>query len=157
MHKKQYKCDKILNMDINSSISFVSHIHAITVDFLQKELKAQGFDDFASSHGNILFQLSTNSQMTMGELARKINRDKSTTTVLVRKLKNQGYVDENSVGNDKRQKMIFLTQKGMQYQKVTEKISKELIQTFYNGFSEDEKKEFLHFLERIQQNFMQSS
>lgn len=144
-------------MDINSSISFVSHIHAITVDFLQKELKAQGFDDFASSHGNILFQLSTNSQMTMGELAKKINRDKSTTTVLVRKLKNQGYVDENSAGNDKRQKMIFLTPKGMQYQKITEKISKELMQTFYKGFSEDEKMEFLNFLERIQQNFMQSS
>lgn len=140
-------------MDINSSISLVSHIHAITADFLQEELKAQGFDDFSTSHGNILFQLSVNSQMTMGEIAKKINRDKSTTTVLVRKLKNQGYVDEKQIGSDKRQKMIFLTQKGLQYQKVTSQISKDLLKTFYNGFSDKEKSQFLEFLERIEKNF----
>lgn len=140
-------------MNINSSISLVSHIHAITADFLQKELKAQGFDDFSTSHGNILFQLSVNSQMTMGEIAKKINRDKSTTTVLIRKLKNQGYVDEKQIGSDKRQKMIFLTQKGLQYQKITSQISKDLLKTFYDGFSDEEKSKFLNFLERIEKNF----
>lgn len=140
-------------MDINFSISLVSHIHAITADFLQEELKSQGFDDFSTSHGNILFQLSVNSQMTMGEIAKKINRDKSTTTVLIRKLKNQGYVDEKQMGSDKRQKMIFLTQKGLQYQKITSQISKDLLKTFYDGFSDEEKSQFLGFLERIEKNF----
>lgn len=140
-------------MDINSSISLVSHIHAITADFLQEELKSQGFDDFSTSHGNILFQLSVNSQMTMGEIAKKINRDKSTTTVLIRKLKNQGYVDEKQIGSDKRQKIIFLTKKGLQYQKVTSQISKDLLKTFYNGFYDEEKSKFLEFLERIEKNF----
>ncbi len=140
-------------MDINSSISLVSHIHAITADFLQEELKSQGFDNFSTSHGNILFQLSVNFQMTMGEIAKKINRDKSTTTVLIRKLKNQGYVDEKQIGSDKRQKMIFLTQKGLQYQKITSQISKDLLKTFYDGFSDEEKSQFLGFLERIEKNF----
>ena len=78
-------------MDVNSSISLLSNIHTITADFLIEKLKERGFPDFASSHGNILFQLSVNEKMTMGDLAEKINRDKSTTTVLVRKLESEGF------------------------------------------------------------------
>ena len=79
-------------MDVNSSISLLSNIHSITADFLTERLKTKGFPDFASSHGNILFQLSVNEKMTMGELSEKINRDKSTTTVLVRKLESEGFI-----------------------------------------------------------------
>jgi DNA-binding MarR family transcriptional regulator len=59
-------------MDVNSSISLLSHIHTITADFITEKLKERGFPDFASSHGNILFQLSVNEKMTMSELAEKI-------------------------------------------------------------------------------------
>ncbi len=61
----------------DSSISQLSHIHSLTADFLKKRLAQNGFDDFASSHGNILYQLSLNPQITMKELAEKINRDLS--------------------------------------------------------------------------------
>ncbi len=142
-----------MERNINSSISLVSHIHGTTADFLTKELAAQGFDDFATSHGNILFQLSLNTQMTMGELSRKINRDKSTTTVLVRKLMKEGYVEEKPSAEDKRSKLITLTAKGMQYEKVTSNISKQLLDTFYKGFTEEEKLQFLGYLERIHENF----
>lgn len=144
-----------MESNINTSISMVSHIHGVTADFLTKELSAQGFSDFASSHGNILFQLSVNNQMSMGELSRKINRDKSTTTVLVRKLIKEGYVQELASDEDKRSKIISLTEKGKTYQKVTANISKQLLETFYTGFSEDEKKQFLDFLTRINRNFQQ--
>ena len=142
-----------MERNINSSISLVSHIHGTTADFLTKELAAQGFDDFATSHGNILFQLSLNTQMTMGELSRQINRDKSTTTVLVRKLMKEGYVEEKTSAEDKRSKLITLTAKGMQYEKVTSNISKQLLDTFYKGFTEEEKLQFLGYLERIHENF----
>ena len=142
-----------MERNINSSISLVSHIHGTTADFLTKELAAQGFDDFATSHGNILFQLSLNTQMTMGELSRKINRDKSTTTVLVRKLMKEGYVEEKTSAEDKSSKLITLTAKGMQYEKVTSNISKQLLDTFYKGFTEEEKLQFLGYLERIHENF----
>ena len=96
----------------NSSISQVSHIHSLTADFLKKRLAQNGFDDFASSHGNILFQLSVNKSITMKELAAKINRDKSTTTVLVRKLEAEGYITGEADPADKRSRIIYLTKKG---------------------------------------------
>lgn len=140
-------------MNVNSSISFLSHIHTITATFLTEKLKKQGFNDFASSHGNILFQLNKNGQMTMSELAKAINRDKSTATVLVRKLEKEGFVSIINDKKDKRNKNILLSQKGMEYTKITTEISNELLSTFYKGFSNQEKQNFLEYLERIEKNF----
>ena len=140
-------------MDVNSSISLLSHIHSITADFLTQKLSEHGFPEFASSHGNILFQLSVNEKMTMGELAERINRDKSTTTVLVRKLEAEGFISGSSDPSDKRSRIIFLTPKGKQFNKTAKALSEELLSTFYKDFTEEEKSTFLRLLLKIQNNF----
>lgn len=141
-------------MDVNSSISLLSNIHSITADFLTERLKNKGFPDFASSHGNILFQLSINEKMTMGELSEKINRDKSTTTVLVRKLEKEGFITGDPDPADKRSRIIYLTEKGKQFNKTARELSQELLGTFYKSFSEEEKENFFHTLLRIRDNFI---
>ncbi len=140
-------------MDVNSSISLLSNIHTITADFITDKLKERGFPDFASSHGNILFQLSVNEKMTMGELSEKINRDKSTTTVLVRKLEKDGFISGEADPADKRSRIIFLTEKGKQFNNTAMELSKELLGTFYKGFTEEEKNNFFQTLLRIKENF----
>ena len=140
-------------MDVNSSISLLSNIHTITADFLTEKLKERGFPDFASSHGNILFQLSVNEEMTMGELAEKINRDKSTTTVLVRKLESEGFITGDPDPADKRSRIIYLTDKGKQFNNTAMELSKELLETFYRGFSEEEKNLFFQSLLKVKENF----
>ena len=143
-------------MDVNSSISLLSNIHSITADFLTERLKKCGYPDFASSHGNILFQLSVNEKMTMGELTERINRDKSTTTVLVRKLEKDGFITGESDPADKRSRIIYLTEKGKQFNKTARELSKELLGTFYKGFTEEEKSNFFQTLLRIKKNFENS-
>ena len=140
-------------MDVNSSISLLSNIHTITADFITEKLKSKGFPDFASSHGNILFQLSVNEKMTMGDLSEKINRDKSTTTVLVRKLEAEGFITGESDPADKRSRIIFLTEKGKQFNQTAQELSSELLGTFYRGFTEEEKEAFFQTLLRIKNNF----
>ena len=140
-------------MDVNSSISLLSNIHSITADFLTERLKKCGYPDFASSHGNILFQLSVNQKMTMGELAEKINRDKSTTTVLVRKLEKDGLISVEPDSIDKRSRIIYLTEKGKKFNKTARELSNELLETFYKGFTEEEKDLFYHTLLKIRNNF----
>ena len=141
-------------MDVNSSISLLSHIHTITADFLIEKLKERGYPDFASSHGNILFQLSVNAKMTMGELSEKINRDKSTTTVLVRKLEKDGFITGDAAPNDKRSRIIYLTEKGRQFNATAQELSSDLLGTFFKGFTENEKEEFFNTLLRIKKNFV---
>ena len=140
-------------MDVNSSISLLSNIHTITADFLTEKLKEHGFPDFASSHGNILFQLNVNEKMTMGELAEKINRDKSTTTVLVRKLEAEGFITGSPDSADKRSRIILLTEKGKQFNTTAMELSKELLGPFYKGFSEEENEVFFQSLLKIKSNF----
>ena len=89
----------------------------------------------------------------MKQLAEKINRDKSTTTVLVRKLESLGLVKEEPDLNDKRNKIISLTEKGKEYNQITSEISKELIDNFYKNFTEKEKEQLCVFLEQIVKNF----
>ena len=108
-----------MDLQINSAVSKISLIHTLSADFLSRRLKEKGFDEFASSHGNILFQLSKNEKIKMKQLAEKINRDKSTTTVLVRKLESLGLVKEEPDLNDKRNKIISLTEKGAEYNQIT--------------------------------------
>ena len=141
-------------MDVNSSISLLSNIHTITADFIIEKLKERGYPDFASSHGNILFQLSVNKKMTMGELSEKINRDKSTTTVLVRKLESEGFITGEPDPADKRSRIIYLTTKGKQFNQTAMDLSKDLLETFYRGFSEEEKQTFFQALMRIKDNFI---
>ena len=137
----------------DTSIAKVSQIHSLTAEFLKKQLAERGFDDFASSHGYILYQLSVNSGITMKELSEKINRDKSTTTVLVRKLEKAGLLRITVDQNDKRNKLLSLTAKGSEYNQMTKNLSEQLLATFYKGFSQAEKDEFCEFLERIKRNF----
>lgn len=138
---------------INKSISKISHIHSLAADFLTEELSRKGLENFASSHGNILFQLSLVDSMKMNELSQKINRDKSTTTVLVQKLINEGLVQIKSSETDKRSKLISLSEKGREYNKLTSDISSQLITRFYSGFNEDEKNLFYSLLCRVEENF----
>ena len=145
-----------MKIEVNSSSSVISHIHSLLQDFVRTHLQKEGFPDFASSHGNILFQLSVLPQpgtIPMKELAEKINRDKSTTTVLVRKLESEGFVQIVQDSKDKRIRSVKLTEKGRNFTEKTGLISKSLTETFYKNFTEEEKKQFCGFLERICQNF----
>lgn len=138
---------------VSSVISLISHLHTSTADFTNKRLsELSKKENFVSSHGFILFQLSNNEKLTMGEIARRINRDKSTTTVLVKKLKAEGLIIEEPSEKDSRVKYISLSEKGKEYNKLTSGISHSLLTTFYKDFTSEEKKELLRLLEKANIN-----
>lgn len=148
-------------LNINTISSLVASIHSDATDYLDEQLKNQGMSEIAASHGFILFLLSQNKAknsndlepMTMKEIARKIDKDKSTTTVLIRKLINLGYVHRNKDEKDIRYSYISLTQKGISFTDKMQTISKELSEKFYSGFTEEEKKTVFTLLKKIQSNF----
>ena len=142
-----------MNEDIRQSISKVSHLHSEVAAFLAQKLSSRGLPELISSHGNILFQLSKEEKLTMTDLSRRIHRDKSTTTVLVKKLEKNGYVERTQCPEDNRITWIKLSAKGREYNSVTGAISKALTERCYNGFTEEEKKTVFSLLSRIEENF----
>ena len=138
-----------MNTDIRQSMA--------AADFLIKRLAEKGLPDFASSHGFILFQLAAKDALSMKELADKINRDKSTATVLVRKLERDGFVKTAPSPGDARSKLVSLTRKGKRYNDVTAELANDLLKIFYKGFSDAEKKNACSYLLRIAENFSRSA
>ena len=135
---------------VSSILSLISHIHTSTQDFTNKLLS--GSTKMVSSHGFILYQLSLEPYLTMGQIAERINRDKSTTTVLIRKLKEQSLVAEKPCSKDSRIKYIYLTDKGKEYNTMTSSISKDLLSVCFTDFTEREKEELLELLVKMQKN-----
>lgn len=138
-----------------SILSLISHVHAVSADFTNKRLAAKG--DLVSSHGYILFLLSQKGKLTMSEISELINRDKSTTTVLVRKLKETELVKAENSKEDGRTTLISLTAKGKRYNELTASISKKLLDTCYKGFSKDEKETLLKLLAKVNDNLEKAS
>lgn len=135
-----------------SVLSLISRLHSLSQDFLQRKMAEEGLPKLATSHGFILFCLSQKERMTLGELAQKINRDKSTTTVLVRKLESAQVVVTQRDASDTRKKFISLTDKGRKYNDLTARLSDELLATSYQGFSDTEKDELLRLLMKLHEN-----
>ena len=134
--------------------SLISHIHALAADFTNKKLSPRGA--LVSSHGFILYLLSREERLTKGEIARAVNRDKSTVTHLLRTLKEEGLVQEAVCPTDTRVHYMTLTEKGRQYNALTAAISEELRDVCWKGFSPAEQKTLLSLLLRMEQNIRQS-
>ncbi|MBO4731238.1 MAG: winged helix-turn-helix transcriptional regulator [Spirochaetaceae bacterium] len=134
-------------------LSIISKIHSDAASFLKIQLKNKGYPELVSSHGNILFQLSQNHQMTMTQIAAAVHRDKSTTTVLVNKLIKEGYVESYNSEKDSRIKKIKLSAKGEELSSNMKKISKSLQDCYYRNFSEEEIKQLYTLLKKLSDSF----
>lgn len=142
-----------MSNNYSSITSLISKIHSDTSTFLKKILCENGLSDLVSSHGFILYQLSENEQLTMSELSKKIHKDKSTTTALIKKLENHNYITKTQNPEDNRITYIKLSEEGKQYINKTNNISDLLTKTCCDNFTEDEKETLFLLLKRVSSNF----
>lgn len=142
-----------MEYSVQKVLSLISHIHSISAEFTNRRLSQK---NLISSHGFILFQLAQNETMSMSQLASCINRDKSTTTVLVKKLLAEDLVKITPSEQDSRVRLISLTAKGKKYKELTSSISEDLLSVCYQGFSKDEKQQLLSLLNKVNQNIEKS-
>ncbi len=153
--------ENLEEMKLTTISSLIAQIHTEATNYLDAQLKAEGLSEITASHGYILFTLSKNKSeenfelkpMSMTEIAQKVDKDKSTTTVLIEKLIKFGYVQREKSQTDSRVSFISLSEKGKSVIEKMEQISVELSQKFYTGFTEEEKKTVFSLLKKIQSNF----
>ena len=140
-------------MEYNESqiLSLISHIHTLAQDYTTSLL---GQNKFSSSHGHILFILSTQNELTFKELSEKINRNKSTTTVLIKKLEEQDLIKIQKSETDKREKLISLTTKGKKLNALTQEIYKKLQEIISKTYTEEESKKLLSLLLKLKEELL---
>jgi MarR family transcriptional regulator, organic hydroperoxide resistance regulator len=145
----------VLDMD-HSTRRLISHI-AVVRDkanaFISKRLTDHGIKQIAPAHGSVFYQLFDVEELTMGRIAAQVHRDKSTVTALVNRLVELGYAEKRKSLTDARATHVRLTDKGLAMKPVFDKISDELLETAYRGFSPEEEYILIRLLERAIANF----
>ncbi len=130
-------------------LSLVSKIHEKGNRFIIEELKNNGAEGLVPSHGDILVCLYKNGKMTMKDIANSIHRTKPTVTVLIDKLEKLGYLKREDSDEDSRSTNIVLTQKGVDFKVIFEKISNELNKMLYKNLSPEESELIEKLLRKV--------
>lgn len=134
-------------------IHFISKTKSNMDKFIEKQLKEEELFELVPSHGNILTVLyENNGKINMKDIAKKINKDKSTVTALVNKLINLGYIEKQKSEEDKRVTYIKVTKKAEDIYEKYSRICDNVKSAAYSDFTEEEKDEFLRLLKKLGDN-----
>ena len=114
---------------------------------LSKEPEAQ----YRSEQGKILTVLwqKEDGRATATDIALASGLANNTLTTMIKKLVDQGLVTIEQSDQDKRKKFVVLTELGWEQKEIGDRVSKELGEIFYQGFSNQEIREFEAYQERI--------
>lgn len=140
-------------MSTRDIVSLIALIREKANRFIIQEMSMKEMEGLAPSHGDILSALFEYSSLTMKDLAKKINKDKSTVTALVNKLLNLGYIERTRDLEDSRIVYITLTEKGKNLKKDFKEISDKLIERVYKDISKNEQEVVIKILSKIHNNF----
>ena len=119
--------------------NLISKLRNNANSFVMDKLAEEGVTELVPSHGAILVALYENGPQPMKVICELVNRDKSTMTVLARKLEVLGYIRREPDENDNRSVIIYLTEKGAAFRSVFERISHELLQKIWGDVSGNER------------------
>jgi DNA-binding MarR family transcriptional regulator len=132
----------------------ISQIHQVSGRIFSKKLKEYQID-INHAQGKIIFALWKSDQIPITELARETALSKSTLTTMLERLEKSGHLIRKQSETDKRITIICLTQKSSFLRTDYQKISTEMTDLYYKGFTDDEISQFESFLKKILKNLKQ--
>jgi len=131
----------------------VTQIHHLGRRVFADLMKKQNIE-IGPGQGRILFALLQKDGVPMKELSKKTLLRKSTMSELLDNLERAGYIKRVQSTEDRRKTLIQLTEKTRRFQNTYIKLSAEMTELFYNGFSSDEIDTFESYLRRILANLV---
>lgn len=130
------------------------HIRLLNGRIFQKLLNKEPEARYRSEQGKILSVLwaSPDGRATATDIALATGLANNTLTSMIKKLVDQGLVVTAPSPEDKRKKFIVLTELGWSQKAIGDRVSQELGEIFYQGFSDQEIMAFQAYQERILAN-----
>jgi DNA-binding MarR family transcriptional regulator len=139
-------------MNKDHIIFLIGRIQYKANKFLSQELKNHHINGLAPSHGEILGSLMYRGPLSMTEIAKIIDKDKSTITALVNKLTKMGYIEKMKHHGDNRVTLITLTSRGAAFKPAFKFIAQKLRAQSYKGISDSEREMLINLLTKINEN-----
>lgn len=127
---------------------YITQIKQLQDRIFEKLLLENGIK-ISGGQGRILFVLWKSDNLTISEKSKETSLAKNTVSVVINGMVNSELVARTINPDNRRQTIISLTEYAKSLQKKYEIVSDRMNALFYQGFSEQEQKQFEHYLECI--------
>lgn len=105
--------------------------------------------EISGGQGRILFILWKTDNLTISEISEKTSLAKNTVSTVINGMVNKGFVERHTNPQNRRQAIVSLTKYAKSLQEKYEMVSQQMNCLFYQGFSEEEQRQFERYLARI--------
>lgn len=123
---------------MESFASDLSRTLSLSNQYLMLMLADEGLEGLAPSHGEILVELFKDETISMSDLSRRISRNPSTVTALVKKLVGMGLARSEKSDSDRRQTMVGLTERGRRFERSFVEVSEKLNRPWHVGIDDED-------------------
>lgn len=133
----------------------IAKIHQLTGRIFNQKLKDNKLDKLNPAQGRIMFVLWNKNSLPIHELSKETQLSKSTLTSMLDRLEEAGYIKRTPSKTDRRKIIINLIKVDKEFEQNYINVSNEMLNLFYNDFSEEEIDLFESFLKRLLNNLVE--
>ncbi len=130
----------------------ISRIKQVGTRIFDRMLATSGIDSFNGAQGRILYVLWQNDDISISNLSAQTSLANTTLTAMLDRMENNGLIVRKPDSKDRRNKLIGLTEKAKSLQDDYNRISEQMNEIYYAGFSEAEITQLESYLQRILNN-----
>ena len=127
---------------------YITQIKQLQDRIFERLLLENGIE-LSGGQGRILFILWKTDKLTISEISEKTSLAKNTVSVVINGMVNKGIVERTTNPQNRRQAIVSLTDYAKSLQEKYEMVSQQMNLLFYQGFSEEEQRQFEQYLARI--------
>lgn len=131
----------------------ITQIHHLGRRVFTELLKKKDIE-IGPGQGRILFALWQQDNVPINDLTKRTLLRKSTLSELLDNLEESGYIRREQSDEDRRKTLILLTDKTRKLQSTYIKLSADMTENFYKGFTPEEIDELETYLHRILKNLV---
>ena len=130
----------------------ISRIKQTGTRMFDRMLAASGIDEFNGAQGRILYVLWQNDEISISSLSAQTSLANTTLTAMLDRMENSGLIVRKFDPKYRRNRLIVLTEKAKSLKEDYTRISQEMNEIYYTGFTEKEIVQFESYLQRILNN-----
>ena len=132
--------------------TLVSQIKQLQDRVFNRILKEEEIYEFNGQQGRILFSLWKDEKLSLIELSKRTSLAKTTLSTMIDRMRKNGLVIVEESKEDKRNLVIYLSDKTLALEDKINNATKRITDIFYKDFSEKEAKELDRLLIKIKEN-----
>lgn len=130
----------------------ISRIKQLGGRLFDRMLAEADIDAFNGAQGRILYVLWQQDGVTISHISSQTSLANTTLTSMLDRMEQSGLITRSPAPGDRRALLICLTDRARALRQDYDRISQQMNERYYSGFSEEEIRQFEQYLQRVLDN-----